>query len=71
MNEKRQETQAYKTYVMNYNVMYHDYGMSDKAIEEELGPEPTRFVDELEVFTMAEQANYDATMDAAANRGGY
>ena len=71
MNEKRQETQAYKTYVMNYNVMYHDYGMNDKAIEEQLGPEPTRFVDELEVFTMAEQANYDATMDAAANRGGY
>ena len=60
------ETQAYKTYVLNYNVMYHDYGMSDKAIEEQLGPEPVRWESDLE-----QQADYDATVDAAAGRGGY
>lgn len=51
---KRQETQAYKTYILNYNVMYHDYRMSDVAIEAQLGPEPVRFVDELESVVAAE-----------------
>ena len=40
---QRTETQAYKTYILNYNVMYHDYGMRDAAIIAQLGPEPTRY----------------------------
>lgn len=74
----RKPNPEWNEYVLNYNVMYHDYGMSDDAIVAQLGPEPPRYITPAPqyitnalAYALDELADLDATQDDASGRKGY